>query len=783
MRFFRLVRHRVTIVAAVAAAAVGGVVVVGLNQGNDTQDVRLLSGEAWFASAKVGQVTLLDGASAEVAAQVKVASAGDMLSVVQQGATAYTVDQSDGTIRRVDGATFDLTPPAAPIADARGTGLNVVAGPDSLYTLDSTRGILASTDPKTLNRRGDMVSVASKLAAGTVAVDDAGTLWAVNTATGDVNRVRGPERTIRSAVVKPGDSTITIAHGHPVVVDMADGTATSIDRANGRPGATFPLGLLPDEKVQVSGSPNAERIYVVAARGVLDVCDVAAGHCDSAIPLTAGSEYGPAVEAGNRVFVPDYTTGQVLIVSLQDQRVIARPNVLKPNVRFQLLTHDGLVFYNDTNSEQAGVLKVDGSVNTIRKYDPASPEKGVVQPNGDPQAPKAGGTQPPQPTGTQQRNPNSQQPNPGTSIPSNQPNQPSSPSQSTPTGQPDPSAPAPTITVSKATPVVDEPIELKVTDGSGVAPVKVHWTYGDGTEEDGTAVVHKWAAARPTPYIVSVVETMPSGQTGSKSVNVTVSDKPKNRLQVNVSAGGSVSSSDNKISACTSSCFFDYDPGVVITLTATPDGTHRAGNWTGCSSADTTCDVTMDAAKTVGYQFQANKVTYTLTMPAGGVIAVGGVKCPPTCGDYQVDFGTNVKFAATASSGNSFGGWTSGGCPNPATSSCMATASANQTVAASFTPIPTTWTLTVHVKGSVEMFDPNVKGPNGLNCGYNSGENICSVQVQKNQPVTLSAGSNSGDTSVNSWTDPCTRWSGGQPSTCSFTMTGDVDTTATFMDN
>ena len=124
------------------------------------------------------------------------------------------------------------------------------------------------------------------------------------------------------------------------------------------------------------------------------------------------------------------------------------------------------------------------------------------------------------------------------------------------------------------------------------------------------------------------------------------------------------------------------------------------------------------------------------------------------------------------------------GCPNPATPSCVVKASASTGVAASFNPIPkTTWTLTVHVSGSTSMFDPNIKGPNGLNCGYNAGETTCSVEVQKNQQVSLSAGSNSGDTSVNSWTDPCTRWSSGQPSVCSFKMTGDVDTTATFMDN
>src|SRR6266508_506327 len=74
----------VVVVAAglVLAAAVGGY---------PAARPRLLSGAAWLASAQVGQLTLLDGSSVEVAAQVQVAPKGNRLDVVQQAATAYAV--------------------------------------------------------------------------------------------------------------------------------------------------------------------------------------------------------------------------------------------------------------------------------------------------------------------------------------------------------------------------------------------------------------------------------------------------------------------------------------------------------------------------------------------------------------------------------------------------------------------------------------------------------------------------------------------------------------------
>src|SRR3954464_15437544 len=99
MRLLQGARGRVAAGLA-AVAVVGGVAAVGVNQADNVSEVHLLSGAAWLASAKVGQVTLLDGASAEVSGQVKVANPGDVLTVVQQGATAYAVNQTTGGIRR-----------------------------------------------------------------------------------------------------------------------------------------------------------------------------------------------------------------------------------------------------------------------------------------------------------------------------------------------------------------------------------------------------------------------------------------------------------------------------------------------------------------------------------------------------------------------------------------------------------------------------------------------------------------------------------------------------------
>src|SRR6266508_332728 len=188
----------------------------------------LVSGAAWLASAQGGQLTLLDGSSVEVAAQVQVAPKGNRLDVVQQAATAYAVDRTAGSWRRVDGATFELSPVLTPIPDASG-GLLAFAGPHGLYALDSRRGVLAAADPHTLAARGGLVSLASQVDAAAATVDDSGRLWLLDTTTGDLIWLDGGTRHIRRGAVTPGAGLLALADGAPVLVDTGRGTADLLD--------------------------------------------------------------------------------------------------------------------------------------------------------------------------------------------------------------------------------------------------------------------------------------------------------------------------------------------------------------------------------------------------------------------------------------------------------------------------------------------------------------------------------------------------------------------------
>ena len=501
-----------------AVGAVGLAVFLGAGHGYPVQNVHLLPGSAWLASSAAGQMTLLDGSSAEVAAQVQAAPAGHVLDVVQLGSTAYAIDETAGTLRRVDGATFSLTAPATPIKGAT-SGLTAFADPHQVYALDTQRGLLTTADPHTLATTGAQLSLAAQLSAGAATLDDAGRLWLVDNATGDLTRVADGTTSVHRGVAAPGKDLLALVNGKPVVVDTAGRKAVSVDPSNGAPTGTLNLDLRPTDTVAVSGSPHADRLYVVASRGVLDICDLAAHNCSDAVALdSSDNDLGAAVESGDRVFVPDYTTGQVWVIDLSQRTIVATAQVLSPAAKFQLLTRDGIVFFNDPNSERAGVINLDGVVTKVAKYDPADPTKGLPghqpstsAPPSVPQPPKSSSAPPSKPPssspppsrpptqssasppgGGQSATPTAPLPT-GPSFPipvSSPPNGPTTPPPSSPSSSSSPSKPPATLTITLSNPDLKfgqtETLSVKADDGTAVTAA--HWTYGDGESGDGVAV-------------------------------------------------------------------------------------------------------------------------------------------------------------------------------------------------------------------------------------------------------------------------------------------------------
>jgi PKD repeat protein len=398
--------------------------------------VDLSGGGAWLVSAGQGLATLIDGASEQVVGSVRApgARAGDDLSAVQAGTSAYLVNASRGTVSRVDGGTYEVSAPVQ--FGTAGGPLGVLAGGPGVYVVDGSRRIASVIDPGSLRVR-ERLSLAAQPGPGQSVVDDAGRLWVVDSGGGGLTWFAGAKQ-VRPDVGDAAARLVLVA-GQPVLVDVRRPRVGRLGADGGVPSWSC-VDIRTGDRAELLGSSVAARVYAaVPATGTLVAAGVDRDDCALAVSVgSPGDEFGPLVEAGQFVLVPDRTTGRTAVVDIAGRQVVANLDVAEPGARLQLLVKDGLVFYNDLDGDRAGVIHFDGGQwrlgKALRKYNRSRTGEGILTPSGA-RAP----AQPP-------ADPPATPPGPAAPGQQNQPNPTGQPGRGEPAdpGQPDPGQPGPT---------------------------------------------------------------------------------------------------------------------------------------------------------------------------------------------------------------------------------------------------------------------------------------------------------------------------------------------------
>jgi uncharacterized repeat protein (TIGR02543 family) len=206
------------------------------------------------------------------------------------------------------------------------------------------------------------------------------------------------------------------------------------------------------------------------------------------------------------------------------------------------------------------------------------------------------------------------------------------------------------------------------------------------------------------------------------------------------------------VSASPTSATSKYLAGTVVTLTATAGSDSQFSSWSGaCSGTATTCDVTMDAAKSVTATFALKQFALTLT-PVGP----GTISAQPTSANNTYNVGTVVTLTATPAANAQFSGW-SGACSGTA-ATCAVTMNAAQSVTATFALRQFALSVTPVGPGTVSV------QPSAANNLYNAGT-----------VVTLTAAP-AANAQFSGWSGACS----GTAATCAVTMNAAQSVTATF---
>jgi len=242
---------------------------------------------------------------------------------------------------------------------------------------------------------------------------------------------------------------------------------------------------------------------------------------------------------------------------------------------------------------------------------------------------------------------------------------------------------------------------------------------------------------------------------------------PMAALSVSVSGSGTVTSSPAGLVCSSGTCNADFVQGTVVTLTATATIGAIFTGWSGNCTGTGTCNLTMDAARTVTASFNTASFTLTVTKAgtgSGTVTGTPGLTCGVGSAVCAVSYpaGQGVVLAATPAPGSSFTGWSGEGCTG--TGTCTVTMTQARNVTATFIP---GYSLSVAIGGS------SSGSVSSSPAGINNCSTSCSHGYTSGALVTLTATPSAGGT-FREWRGACTG------ATCQVTMNAAKAVTAVF---
>ncbi len=285
-------------------------------------------------------------------------------------------------------------------------------------------------------------------------------------------------------------------------------------------------------------------------------------------------------------------------------------------------------------------------------------------------------------------------------------------------------------------------------------------------------------------YTATVTVSSSRASIAPKTINVTYTLSPKPQHLTVTGAGlgtGRVVSTPAGIDCSMTgegpigTCQADFPFGTVVSLAATPNANSDFAGYTGACTG-TTCQVTMDQARTVAAAFQLEQFALTVTGAGNGngtiTASAAGINCTITAGTASgtctasVPTGTLVTLTPTAAASSNFAGF-SGACTG---ATCQITMDQVKSVVASFQLKK--FVLTVAPTG--DGVGTVTSNPSGINCTLNDGiTGTCLASFDFGTQVTLTA------TPGNSWAFQ--GWVGDcSGTTCQLTMYAVHNVTAKF---
>jgi hypothetical protein len=320
---------------------------------------------AWLSNDQKGSVTHANGVASKPDATVPLSNAaGHKLIVTQDGDIVIVTDTVTGTATRIDAGQLRVVQSA----NYGSPAVQIVAGAGRAYAIDPVRGVAQPIDPNQLTTLGAPVALTPPISGA--GLDAAGTLWLALPGTGEAASVIGDRAAARIPIGSPGDTLmLTIAGGVPVLTDATAGTVTVLPASGAR--QTVNLPLPGGSGVLLAPTATDGAVVPLLAKGSqqIVIVDTATGRPTAvALDGLTGHDLGTPQALGGRVYVPDNTTGRLIVYDTASGRTLNQVAVGGGPGRIELFTRDGVLWANDAQGSAAVSIDSSGTVTPVSKY-------------------------------------------------------------------------------------------------------------------------------------------------------------------------------------------------------------------------------------------------------------------------------------------------------------------------------------------------------------------------------------------------------------------------------
>lgn len=380
-RILRWVRHGGTVTRALRRDRVAGYVavgivvllvaaVVGFGGGARAVVPHISDIGAWLTNTKLGSVTHANGLSGKADARIGLTNAaGHPLSVTQQGNIVLVTDTVTGVVSRIDPGQLTVTQSV----NYGAKDVRVVSGAGLAYELDPAKGIVQQIDPTQLSVIGNAITLTPTL--GAAGIDAQGILWVPVPATGQVVPVRNGTAGTPIHAGQPNEPLIlTIAAGQPVVTNIAQATMTVLSPSGGQATVNLPSGTASrsaDGLLAPASTESAVVPLIVSGSHQLVLVNTATSTMSSVTLANATSDdLGAPQVLDNRVYVPDNTTGRLVVYDAVGGQLLNQIAVTGQPGHLDMFVQNHMLWVNDADSPNAISVDSSGTARQIGKYDP-----------------------------------------------------------------------------------------------------------------------------------------------------------------------------------------------------------------------------------------------------------------------------------------------------------------------------------------------------------------------------------------------------------------------------